>query len=385
MSSTDPVERYAPDPNILERRAGVYLKQLNLADTGEQRERRPEEVSELKFIERRAVLYAAAAGIVSGGIIGGGEVYVRLAWIGDADAGWLDHWRVWLAFLAFAGFVSAVEIGLLYWNALRAIAGFTRTSGVSLGKRANAEIISRGLARAALEFPNPRDPVFGIDPYARVPNWRLTAQAILYKLKVGVSSFLLRLFMRRVVGRMMVRGLVPLLAGPLYAAWNALITWRICREARVRALGPFAVENLVSAVEGQKEQLTETARDVIVQGTGELMMRGKDAHPNFVVLLARLRRALDVDEDPMSVDWGTTRQGLPELDEAQQNLVLNVLTLASLLGSKVRRGQGELVREAHGDCGRPFHEAAFLALRTKLIEGRAITAADLARVRATEG
>jgi hypothetical protein len=377
MAPSDPVRQYAPDPNILERRACAYLKQLNAVEERDQRERHPEEVAALRSIERRAVMYAAAAGIVSGGIIGGGEVVVRQVWIGDAEAGWLDHWRIWLAFFAFAGVISAVEIAFLYWNALRAIARLTRLSGVSLGGRAHAEVVSRGLARAGLEFPNPRDRIYGIDPYAHVSNWRLTVENLLYKLKVGVSSFLLRLFLRRVLGRMMVRGLVPLIAGPLYAVWNALITWRISREARVRALGPFVIGNLVEEVKRQRDSLSRPARHAMLQGAGELMMRGRDGHPNYVVLLSQLRAALDIEEESRKVDWEEARRVLPALGETERSLVVGVLTLAAMLGNKVRRAQRELLEEACGDCGSGLDEQAFARLRTKLIEGRMIAYSDL--------
>lgn len=380
MAKREPQKHYAPDPNILERRAGAYLKQLNRAERLGHRERNPEEIAALGSTERHTVILAAAAGILSGVLIGGGEVYVRLVVIGDEDAGWLEHWRVWLVFLAAAGIVSAVEIAFLYWNALRGIARLTRISGVSLAEEAHAEIIARGLARAGLEFPNPRDPVYGVDAYAYVPNWRLTAQNILYKMKVGVSSFLLRLFMRRVLGRMMVRGLVPLIAGPLYAAWNALITWRISREARVRALGPFAVDNLIAEVKAERDDLGDEARELLVQAAGEMMRRNQDAHPNYVILLYRLTDVLAIDTDTLNVDWDTAQQSLVSLRPEEQSLVLDVLTLSAMLGTRVRRGQTALARDACGQCGRTFDEDAFAGLRSAMIEGRRIDREDIRQV-----
>ena len=97
------------------------------------------------------------------------------------------------------------------------------------------EQVARSLVRAALELPNPREPICGVDPYARTPRWKLTLLAIGYKLKVGVTSFLLKVFLRRLLGRAALRVLIPLAAIPVYATWNTLVTRWVLRQARIRA------------------------------------------------------------------------------------------------------------------------------------------------------
>ena len=58
--------------------------------------------------------------------------------------------------------------------------------------------------------------------------------------------------MRRILGRVAVRSvlgaLVPFVAVPVTATWNALLTWKLLREARIRAMGPSAVAELVDGV-----------------------------------------------------------------------------------------------------------------------------------------
>lgn len=327
--------------------------------------------------QKRAVLRAAAAGMVSGGLIGIAEVYVIRGLLPREDAGFLDHIGVWSAFLVFAGLVSAIEILFLYWSALRA--GSEIAARARLKGRENAGDVFRGLARAAFEFPEPPDPVFGIDPYARIPGWRITARRVLYRLKVGVSSLLVRLFLRRVAGRMIVRSVLPLIAAPLYAVWNALITLWIMRELRVRAFGPPAIARLMETLDSEQPVPSHDEATIMLDGTAEMLMRGCDAHPNHVLLLARLKERAGIGTDTLDADWTRARNALAGLDDAARLRVIDVLSLAAATGSKVRQSQERLLHEASEICGETFRPEALRELRKNLMEGSPAGRRDLSR------
>ena len=264
--------------------------------------------------------------------------------------------------------------------ALRGIARITRHSGLRFSGGDERELLSHSLARAGLEFPNPQVKIYGIDPYAHVWNWKLTALNIAYKLKVGVSSFILRVFLRRVAARMAIRGMVPLLAGPLYAVWNAYIIWRIMKEARVRTLGRLVVDNMIEAHFQSWEKCDETEKNVILHATGEMLTHGRDAHPNQIYLLTRLRKELNHDAH-ISLDWGTMGQDLPELKPASQSLVLDMLTLSCLIGTRIHREQIALLESACQDCGTVLHEDRLRDLRKALIKGHEVTRSDVSSTR----
>jgi hypothetical protein len=374
----EPGEIYSPDPNILERKAARYLSRLS-EGAGFQREHASADAGELRRLTRSAVTLAATAGIAAGVIIGGTEWWmVQAVFNGNEGVDWREQWPWWAAFFAFAGLISAIEIVFLYWVALRGIAGVTSRSGLALGDAGYPDLFARSLARGGLEFPNPRVLVFGINPYAYMPLWKLAAKNIAYKLKVGVTSFLLRVFLRRVMVRMTIRSVVPLAAGPLYAGWNAIIMWRIMREARIRTLAPFAVESLVRQMFGAGQKPGKHAAEVMLQAAGEMLRRAGDAHPNQVFLLSRLREELGVTDD-IDVDWTRHGGAMQSLDEAEQKQILNVLTLSIIIGSRISRRQKDLLREACEACGVKFGENELEQLRTDLMEGRAIAVADLAK------
>jgi hypothetical protein len=373
-------EVYSPEPNILERKVADYLARHGVdSGTGDHPTR--ERVQKINRVSRWTIGLSALAGIVSGGLIGGAEIWMRHGiFDGMDDVGWREALPYWIAFYAFVGVVSAVEIALLYALTLSGIARVTQHSGLPLSRGDERGLLAHGLARAGLEFPNPQVQIYGVDPYAHVANWKLTALNIAYTLKVGVSSFLLRVFLRRVAARVAIRGMVPLIAGPLYAVWNAYIAWRIMAEARLRTLGPFAVDSLIAAHFDDTSHLDDMEKDAILHAAGEMLTRGQDAHPNQVYLLTRLRTALGRNDD-IKLDWTAMRRHLPVLDAAGQTRVLDLLTVSCVIGARIRGEQTALLRSACQDCGTVLREDRLMDLRKSLVGGQQIKATDLSATR----
>jgi hypothetical protein len=373
----EPLEQYAPEPNRLERYAADYLRRENGREAPELRARAQTELEELRGVQRRAVAWACVAGAISGGILGAAELAVRRWYLEDPEAlDWREQLPHWAGFLGLALVVSGIEILFLYWNALRAAARVSRIAGLALGGGATGELMTRGIARAALEFPNPREALYGIDPYVRIPRWRLWGQTVLYRMKVGVSSFLLRVLLRRILGRAALRFFIPLLAGPLYAVWNGIITWRILRETRLRAFAPFAVQELAAQIAADRNELGEEGRRLILTAVGEVLIRSADAHPNFVLLLSRLFEALEMSPDDVHVDWAAQRAGVARLNAKEQAAVLKAIVLAGILDGRVSGAEMQLLGEVHDACGRPLQRGAVDRLYRRFLHGQALRRED---------
>jgi hypothetical protein len=373
-------DAYSPEPNILERRFAAYLKRHD-AEHGT--EDHPDEVrvQKIRRVTWISIALAGLAGIISGGLIGGAEIWMRQGILnGDENMGWRETWPYWTGFYAFVGVVSAVEIGALYALTMSGLARITRHSGLTLSDGGDRGLLAHSLARAGLEFPNPQVRICGIDPYAKVSNWRLTALNVAYRMKVGVSSFVFRVFLRRVAARMAIRGFVPLYAGPLFAAWNVFIVWRIMTESRVRTLGPFVVDTLIKRHFQDTDELDQTGTDVALHAAGEMLVRGRDAHPNQVYLMKRLCNALGQGQD-ITLDWDGMRGQLSGLEPAAQDRVLDLMTVSCLIGARLRREQRELLRQACGDCGADLNDRRLDALRRAMKRGHHVSGDDIAATR----
>ena len=371
MAEARPDLEYVPEPSVLESWAASFMQKHNRRRAIPQQARRDRELAAIKRTFRRSVAWAMLAGIFSGGIIGGMEWYMRHGMLdGMEDMSLREQLPYWTGFFAVAGVVSALEIAFLYWNALRGVATTSRLASVPLHDSPRAGLILLGLTRVALEFPSPRHRIYGIDPYAQMNRWKLTLKSVMYRMKVGVTSFVLRVLLRRVLGRVALRGLLPLITGPLYAAWNAIITWRIMVKAREQALGPFAIEALISALE--RDPLSKQARRVSLHALGALIMANQDAHPNHVYLLSRLLEIFEWRETSIAVDWPQQRFTLSRLERREKRRVLALLTAATVMAGSCKGKRKRFLEELYEacDCAYPIQRAR--SWRRRFMNGQPI-------------
>jgi hypothetical protein len=359
--------------NFLERYGLKYLRRWNRRQSWAVRHLSLEEAGDIKRTERRAIAWACLAGIVSGTILGTTEMILWGRIIGELELSlWREQWRYWGLFLGIIVVVSAAEILFLYRNAVRATGRISSIAGLRVAEEDLGNIVPTGLARAALELPNPREPIYGIDPFARTPRWKLTLMAILYRLKVGATSFVFRIFLRRLLGRAALRFFIPLVAIPVYAAWNSLVTAWVLRQARIRSLGPAAVRDALEAALEDPERLSREARRTIVSGVGEIVIRTADAHPNFVLLLEALLREMKVSPADIEDNWRSGRKLLESLDGKERKTALSIFRAAAIIDGRLRKREMEFLEEAHRLCGFPFDPEAVRRLRDDFLDGRGI-------------
>jgi hypothetical protein len=188
---------------------------------------------------------------------------------------------------------------------------------------------------------------------------------------VGATSFLLRVLLRRLLARAAFRFFIPIVAIGVFAVWNGLITWWVLREARTRCLGPVAVQDWREQLGSMREDLGSSARTRILEAVAEAIVRGGDAHPNFVLLLHDLFQVLESSpEHVQQVDWNTTRSKLHELSDREKDAVLGTLLLTAVLHGRISKREVQFLDDAHHACGRSVERETLSELRQELLQGR---------------
>jgi len=349
----DPASPKLSELNVIERTAVQFLRKRNPLDEPRVHRWPKEELRHIRWLEISAVILAAVSGIASGALIGGLEVWLNFT-ITDTDESWLRWLEYWAIFLGVSVVISAVEIVFLYWVVLWRVARITSIAGLRLSEPEVEQVIAIGLSRAALDLPDPREPIFGIDPFLRVPRWKLWGYAALYRLKIGATSFIVRVMLRRVLARAAIRALIPLVAMAVYAVWNAIIIGWVMRASRIRAAGPIAIEELAQRVSGRREGLDESTRRLLLEAVAEAIIRSANDHPNFVILLGRLFEELEIRPGTLDLDWPAHRESIGELDADEQELLLDVLQVTVMLDGRPRRRQKQFLHEVYGVCGQSF-------------------------------
>lgn len=325
----------------------------------------PQERAALRRVEVGAIARAALAGALSGGVCAATEVF--------ADARFPDDPVTYWTLMGVVTIVASVaEIAFIYWDTLRSVHELARVAGIELfgkDRESSDEALIDSLARAALELPNPVDLKVGVNPHREAKKWRLVLVSLAYKAKVGVTNFLVKLLIRRVLSRVALRGLLPFVALPVTAMWNGIVMWLVLREARIRAMGPSAVEELVQVVFDDAPQLSEQGRLSAVRAVASAIVRTQDLHPNLVRLLSTVsRRAGDTGKNELD-DVGLFLSNLKTLEVAELKVTVQILAVAFVVDGRLTPREKKLWTDVMAATGRSVEFSGLQRLLTAFLRG----------------
>lgn len=308
----------------------------------------PAERAALQRVARGAVLRAALAGVLNAIATGLGELYAMHHFGPIPEHATLSQTAAyWGLFGALAIVFAIIEIAYLYWDGLRAVRKLSLVAGLELGHQDNQEV-ALALARAALELPNPPEPVLGVNPHREASKAQLALASLVYKLKISVTNFLFKALLQRALGRFATRYVLAFAAIPINAVWNALVCWSVLREARIRVMGPSAALELLDAVLEQQPSPSPRLVAAMHHAVGSAIVRTRDLHPNHVAMLRAIRLRLGEPEPHLELDDSAAfLRTLPELDRDERRAVLRVLAAAAILDGRLARAERRLLAEAY--------------------------------------
>ncbi|MDQ3262796.1 MAG: hypothetical protein M3Y59_03925 [Myxococcota bacterium] len=332
-----------------------------------------EERGQMRRIERSAIAKSALAGALSSVVSGAAEVYADQAFPAAAGAAFNTLLVYWGIVLGATLVASIFEIVYLYWDALKSVHRMAAAAGLPL-RTVEGEGIAVAMARAALELPTPPNPVLGVDPRRESSRVRLALIALLYKGKIALTTFLLKVLIRRVVTRSAVRMamylpfLLPFLAVPVTALWNAVVTWYVVRESRIRALGPSAVQEAAAELL-RDAPANGPIREAMIRAVASSIVRTQDLHPNLHELLLAVSAGvppgshLEVDSPQRFLEL------LPRLPVEAQRAVLRLLSVAAVIDGRLTSREKRLVAEACAVTGIEIPARDLEELRVAFVSG----------------
>ena len=312
---------------------------VHLLDDGER--------DRIRKLARRMVLIAFGIGAMSG-LISSIASFV-LAVPEDVQTTFWEDLRDFLIVNGVTIGATAIEVAILYRFALKTVHLIAREAGIRLVPRGThpptdeQRTVALALARTALELPNPPKNPFGIDPYREISKWRLVLTTIFYKLKISLTNFIIRLVIRRIGGRVIIKAYLTFTDVFVTGAWDAIVAWRMVRQARIRAIGPSACEALVRSIVRDEGRVAREVFVAMLRAVAASIVRSREVHPNLLALMrAIVRRAGQVEVKHLD-DTRLFLEALEVLTPHQRDLVLEVLVLASFADGRVRRSERDLL------------------------------------------
>lgn len=348
----------------------------------------PEERRALRRIEYWAVGRAALIGAVCAGFGALANIAAQPL-LGEDSAN--ASWGAWAEFLTVTLLAAlplvALELSLIYWNAIDSVHQLAAAAGLPLFRAKEAgqdvvgqegevdsedEIFAAVLARAALEIPNPPRPMFGIDPRREASRLRILMATMVYKAKVSLTKFVVRTLLTRVFGRAALRAWIPFVAIPITALWDALVCRRALREARLRAIGPSAAQELLGFVLAAHPEPSPALREALMRAIGTAVVRSRDFHPNLIELLDDLKGRIGETAAEALDDVPRFIECLRRLAPDEQRSVLHALVIGCILDGRVRQGERAIMSRAFRVCGRAPPRIQVLVLQRALLSGDAL-------------
>lgn len=278
-----------------------------------------------------------------------------------------------------------IELVLLFWLGLKtvhSVACLTRHHRLDdSGLMPWDDTVANLLARAALELPDPVVRYLGIDPLKYVSKPKLFVIGLLYKLKVFLSSFVIRLILTRMAGKLGLRASFSWVAIPVTAVWDAVVMYRVVREARLRLFGYRLAEYLVEEVITSEfsSKLSPKAREGAVRAIATTMVLTQNHHPNMLILLHRFSEHFGIREHIDLDDWEILLRLLKEVTPDERLFLLDLLCIAAAFDGHLSSLEKRRLPEAFGP-DTPFYLERVKVLIDCLLQGHLHQAKTLCKL-----
>jgi hypothetical protein len=341
----------------------------------------PTERAGLRRVARGAVARAVVAGSLNAIATGLVDVYASHRFgAHSAMPEWHERAPYWAVFGTAAVVFAILEVAYLGWDGLRSVTRLSAVAGLELDRDDNEEV-ALALARAALELPNPPEPVMGVNPHREASRWQLVLASAVYKLKISVTNFVFKQAVAGVLPRIASRYVLAFTAIPINGFWNGLVCWAVLREARIRVMGPSAAVEMLDAVLSSEPPPSAALVVALHRAVASCVVRTRELHPNHVAALRALRER--VGEPPPGLELDDSRaflDALPRLPPAERGVALRVLAAAAILDGRLVRAERRLLAQAFAAAEVPSGIEHVQKLRRAFVAGDVIPRDELCAV-----
>jgi hypothetical protein len=183
----------------------------------------------------------------------------------------------------------------------------------------------------------------GLDPQKHVSKTKLILTGIIYKLKVIISTIVIKKILKAVLPRVGGRGvIIPFVGVFIVAFWDAYIINKSIKDARLRLFGYYFSRFLIDEVLLKKMSGNRFIIDIegAIRAIASIMVLSKSNHPNNLILLIRLSKYMDRDIDNAdSLDEYI--KYLSKLSPKQQKHLKLLSTIVAIFDGKITKEEKE--------------------------------------------
>jgi hypothetical protein len=274
-----------------------------------------------------------------------------------------------------------IEVGVLYWLGIRMVYTLAYLTGYKEHEESTLPPeydVKKIMVRSALEIEDPAIEYLGIDPQKYVSAYWLFMRTLLYKAKIMLTTVLAKLILRKVAMRYGVRVGFVWVAIPVTAIWDAIVMYRVVKDAKLRLFGyhlsKYIAREIITdnLLDGYSKEIREGA----IRAVSTIMILSQNYHPNNVLLLIRLNENLAIKEENGYDDLEVYLAYLEKLTLEEKHLLRTLSGMAAVFDGKMKREEEEALVKIFAEEGERYMLFT-QELKTLLLAGHIHQAAHL--------
>jgi hypothetical protein len=216
---------------------------------------------------------------------------------------------------------------------------------------------------------------FGIDPYQGMKISQVWMVNLFIALKATLSNMVVKILVRRVLGRYAVREVLDLLGIPIFAFWNIMATRNILREARVMIMGQNLIDFIVPTFEkiaSEIKDLPET-KSLIYDTLQFIAVSKRDYHANHAYLTAKILPIFGIKIEEKHLIPNDYDLRLAAAEPTLKRFCQLLIIIGLLLDGQISWRERKRIQEFHQKNIIDLSVSQLLSLKDDFLEGRGIT------------
>jgi len=264
-----------------------------------------------------------------------------------------------------------IEVGVLYWLSMRAVYTLGYLTGF---KEHDTSIpsqydIKKIMVRSALELEDPIIEYLGINPHKYVSKKWLFIRTLLYKAKIVLSTFILRVLFQKLALRFGVRMSFLWLTIPITAIWDGVVMFRVIKDAKLRLFGYHLSRYIAEEIITDKllDEYSPDVREGAIRAISTVVILSKNYHPNSITLLLRLNQHLEINQAKDYDDLEKFLDYLESTTPKEKHLLRTLSAMSAVFDGEINRGERKALKRIFANEQRYMDFAQ--NLKELLVEG----------------
>ena len=251
------------------------------------------------------------------------------------------------------------EVGMLYWIGIRSTYTLAHLTGYDGSHEANLPPeydIKKMMVRSALELNDPIIEYLGINPQKHISKKWLVATALLYKAKIMLTGIVIKLVLRKVVARYGLRVSFVWIAIPVTAIWDAIVMYKVIKDARLRLFGYHLSQYITEEVftDERMNSYSPHIREGAIRTVSTIMSFSGSYHPNNIILLIRLSQNFDIDEHKDYDDLNKLLEHIRDASKEEKHLLKTLAGIAASFDGTINKAERKALIKIFGESNNDY-------------------------------